>query len=73
MKKGIFYILAAINDWRPFFYFTVALRFFTVLITNRKIASGNLDSKFGQVAVADGAGAVLTLAALAYEKIQLGY
>ncbi|GAB4326620.1 MAG: hypothetical protein Kow00117_13890 [Phototrophicales bacterium] len=69
-NMGVYYVLAALTNWKPFFYWTVPFRLvtftvFTVAVVNQAAPQG-----FIGVAAWELIGAIATGAALWYERPQ---
>ncbi|WP_422772225.1 hypothetical protein ACN28C_03875 [Plantactinospora sp. WMMC1484] len=68
VNVGVYYLLAARMDWRPFFGFTVPLRLLTFVVFSILVLTGTAPAGFFGVAVWEGLGAVATAAALWYDR-----
>lgn len=66
-NMGIYYLLAAWNQWRQFYRFTVAFRLVTVVVFIFAIKNGHAPGGFLSVAVWELMGALMTGLALWYE------
>jgi uncharacterized membrane protein len=67
-NMGVYYLLAAAHDWRPFFAFTVAFRAVTVTVFALLVLVGPAPDGFLGVAAWEGLGAVATGVALGWES-----
>jgi hypothetical protein len=66
-NMGVYYLLAAAYEWRPFYRFTVAFRLLTWAIFTALVILEAAPAKFLGVALWEGLGAIATGLALAYE------
>jgi len=64
----VYYLLAAITDWRPFFLFTVVFRLVTTVVFTGLILADVAPVRFAGVAVWEGLGAAATGVALLVER-----
>ncbi|MEU0396714.1 hypothetical protein ABZ208_28790 [Streptomyces sp. NPDC006208] len=67
VNMGVYYVLASLADWKPFFRWTVPFRLLTCTVFTLTVLSGRAPSGMIGVAVWEGLGAVVTGAALRYE------
>ncbi|MEV0692448.1 hypothetical protein [Streptomyces sp. NPDC050388] len=67
-NMGVYYILAALADWRAFFRWTVPFRLLTCTVFTVAVFTGRAPEAFIGVGVWEGLGAVATGAALRYER-----
>jgi hypothetical protein len=67
LNMGVYYVLAALADWRAFFRWTVPFRLLTFTVFTVAVLIGRAPSGFLGVGVWEGMGAVVTGAALWYE------
>lgn len=63
-NMGVYYLLAAVTDWRPFFRFTVFFRLLTCLVFSLLVLTDIAPVRFLGVAIWEGAGAIATAVAL---------
>ncbi|MGW9497681.1 hypothetical protein ACWG5P_25440 [Streptomyces prasinus] len=68
LNMGVYYVLAALADWRAFFRWTVPFRLLTCTVFTVAVIGGRAPDAFIGVAVWEGLGAVATGAALRYER-----
>ncbi|PWI07520.1 hypothetical protein DIZ27_27260 [Streptomyces sp. NWU339] len=68
LNMGVYYILAALADWRAFFRWTVPFRLLTCTVFTVAVFTGRAPEAFIGVGVWEGLGAVATGAALRYER-----
>jgi hypothetical protein len=68
LNMGVYYLLAAAQDWKAFFAFTVAFRLVTFTVFTLLIVVGPAPDGFFGVALWEGLGAVATGAALLWER-----
>jgi len=66
-NMGVYYLLAAVTDWRPFFRFTVFFRLLTCTVFSLLVVTDMAPVRFLGVAIWEGAGAVTTAVALWWE------
>jgi hypothetical protein len=71
-NMGIYYLLAAWNQWTKFYQFTVIFRLVTVTVFTLAIKNGHAPRGFIGVAMWELAGALITGAALCYEANSRG-
>ena len=67
-NMGVYYLLAAHREWRPFYRATVAFRSVTVIVFTALVLVGPAPVGFLGVAAWEGAGALATGVALAVER-----
>ncbi|WP_344365025.1 hypothetical protein [Streptomyces gobitricini] len=67
VNMGVYYMLAALADWKAFFRWTVPFRLLTCAVFLLAVASGRAPAGFLGVALWEGMGAVVTGVALRYE------
>lgn len=67
LNMGVYYVLAALADWRAFFRWTVPFRLLTFAVFTTAVVVGRAPSGFLGVGVWEGVGALVTGAALWYE------
>lgn len=68
LNMGVYYVLAALADWKAFFRWTVPFRLLTCVVFTLAVAGGRAPAGFLGVCLWEGAGAVVTGAALRYER-----
>lgn len=68
LNMGVYYVLAALSDWRAFFRWTVPFRMLTCTVFILAALGGRAPSGFVGVGLWEGLGALATAAALHYEK-----
>ncbi|MEV7992142.1 hypothetical protein AB0O67_09540 [Streptomyces sp. NPDC086077] len=68
LNMGVYYVLAALSDWKPFFRWTVPFRLLTCTVFTLAVIGGRAPAGFLGVAVWEGIGAVATGAALRHER-----
>jgi hypothetical protein len=68
LNMGVYYLLAAATEWRPFFRFTVPFRLLTTTVFSLLVITDVAPGAFLGVALWEGAGALATAAALAYDS-----
>ncbi|MFD7702115.1 hypothetical protein [Streptomyces caelestis] len=68
VNMGVYYVLAALADWRAFFRWTVPFRLLTCAVFTAAVIGGRAPAAFVGVAVWEGLGALATGAALRYER-----
>ncbi|ROT28008.1 hypothetical protein [Micromonospora sp. HM5-17] len=59
-NMGVYYLLAAATEWRPFFRFTVVFRLVTFAVFTTAVLTGVAPAGFFGVALWEGLGAVAT-------------
>lgn len=67
VNMGVYYILASLTDWKPFFRWTIPFRLLTCAVFTLAVLTGRAPSGFLGVGVWEGLGAVVTGLALRYE------
>ncbi|MFI8516292.1 hypothetical protein ACIGEZ_00465 [Streptomyces sp. NPDC085481] len=67
LNMGVYYVLAALADWKPFFRWTVPFRLLTCTVFTLAVVTGRAPSGFLGVGLWEGLGALTTGAALRYE------
>jgi hypothetical protein len=67
-NMGVYYLLAAAQDWKPFFLFTVIFRLVTFTVFTLVVLVGPAPDRFFGVALWEGLGAVATMVALAWQS-----
>ncbi|MFD7231538.1 hypothetical protein [Streptomyces sp. NPDC059881] len=67
LNMGVYYVLAALSDWRPFFRWTVPFRLLTCTVFTVAVISGRAPSGFLGVGLWEGLGALATGLALRFE------
>ncbi|MEU4422240.1 hypothetical protein AB0F81_16560 [Actinoplanes sp. NPDC024001] len=67
LNMGVYYLVAAATEWRPFFRFTVPFRLLTLTVFSSLVIFEVAPASFLGVALWEGAGAVATGLALAYD------
>ncbi|MGY1577387.1 hypothetical protein [Streptomyces sp. MN13] len=70
LNMGVYYVLASLADWKAFFRWTVPFRLLTCVVFTLAVVGGRAPSGFLGVGLWEGAGAVVTAAALRYERRQ---
>ncbi|MFG2190961.1 hypothetical protein [Streptomyces sp. NPDC048639] len=68
LNMGVYYVLAALADWRPFFRWTVPFRLLTCTVFTLLVLAGTAPGAFLGVGLWEGLGAVATGLALRREK-----
>ncbi|MFJ9794229.1 hypothetical protein [Streptomyces sp. NPDC101145] len=68
VNMGVYYVLAALSDWRAFYAWTVPFRLLTCAVFTAAVVSGRAPAGFLGVGLWEGAGAAATWAALRYER-----
>ncbi|MFF4984111.1 hypothetical protein ACFY3O_29205 [Streptomyces sp. NPDC001046] len=68
LNMGVYYVLAALADWRPFFRWTVPFRLLTCAVFTLAALTGRAPGAFVGVGLWEGAGALATAAALRYDR-----
>lgn len=66
-NMGIYYVLAALNDLRKFYFWTVPFRLVTFTVFTLAVLNGLAPIRFLGVAIWEGLGALITGLALRYE------
>ncbi|MFE7777548.1 hypothetical protein ACFU5O_27360 [Streptomyces sp. NPDC057445] len=67
VNMGVYYILASLADWKPFFRWTVPFRLLTCAVFTLAVITGRAPSGFLGVGLWEGLGAAVTGAALWHE------
>ncbi|MFV2106463.1 hypothetical protein [Micromonospora sp. LOL_015] len=67
-NMGVYYLLAAVTDWRPFFLFSVIFRLVTTVVFTVVVVAEVAPVRFVGVAAWEGLGAVVTGVALLTER-----
>ena len=67
-NMGIYYILAALSNWKTFYRWTVPFRMVTFTVFTLSVVSGNAPGSFIGVAAWELVGAITTGAALYHEQ-----
>ncbi|MFI8964775.1 hypothetical protein ACIGO8_21975 [Streptomyces sp. NPDC053493] len=67
LNMGVYYVFAALADWKPFFRWTVPFRLLTCTVFTLAVVSGRAPSGFLGVGLWEGVGALVTGAALRVE------
>ena len=68
LNMGVYYMLAALTNWKPFFRWTVPFRIVTFTVFTLAVANGIAPTGFLGVGVWELVGALATGAALYYER-----
>jgi hypothetical protein len=68
LNMGVYYVLASLADWKPFFRWTVPFRLLTCAVFTLAVVTGRAPAGFLGVGLWEGLGAVATGAALRYEN-----
>jgi hypothetical protein len=72
LNMGVYYLVAAATRWRPFYRFTVVFRLLTCAVFTGLVVADVAPDRFLGVALWEGAGAVVTGLAFAYEGHRSG-
>jgi hypothetical protein len=72
VNMGVYYLVAASTDWRPFFRFTVPFRLVTFTVFTLLVLVGTAPTRFLGVGLWEGLGAVATGVALWLERGRTG-
>lgn len=72
VNMGVYYMLAAASDWRPFFLWTVPFRLVTFAVFSTLVITGAAPSEFLGVGLWEGLGALITGYALWRERSSEG-
>lgn len=72
VNMGVYYLLAAAADYRPFFLWTVPFRLLTFTVFTLLVVTGAAPAPFVGVGIWEGVGAVVTGAALWWERRRPG-
>ncbi|WFE22336.1 hypothetical protein O7621_02955 [Solwaraspora sp. WMMD937] len=67
-NMGVYYLLASVTDWRPFFLFSVIFRLVTTVVFTVVVVAEVAPVRFVGVAAWEGLGAVVTGVALLTER-----
>ena len=67
LNMGVYYVLAALADWKAFFRWTVPFRLLTCAVFTLAVVTGRAPAGFLGVGLWEGVGAVVTGAALRHE------
>ncbi|WP_137994757.1 hypothetical protein [Streptomyces vilmorinianum] len=68
LNMGVYYVLASLADWKPFFRWTVPFRLLTCAVFTLAVVTGRAPAGFLGVGLWEGLGAVVTGAALRFEN-----
>ncbi|MGC9540415.1 hypothetical protein [Streptomyces sp. UG1] len=68
LNMGVYYVLAALSDWKAFFRWTVPFRLLTCAVFMLAVIGGRAPSGFLGVGLWEGIGALATGAALRHES-----
>ncbi|MEU8530341.1 MULTISPECIES: hypothetical protein [Streptomyces] len=68
LNMGVYYVLAALSDWRAFFRWTVPFRLLTCTVFTLAVVTERAPAGFLGVGLWEGTGAVVTGAALWWES-----
>ncbi|MEV5910072.1 hypothetical protein AB0M00_14335 [Streptomyces chartreusis] len=68
LNMGVYYVLAALSDWKAFFRWTVPFRLLTCAVFTLAVIGGRAPSGFLGVGLWEGVGAIVTGTALRYEQ-----
>ncbi|MEU6932032.1 hypothetical protein [Streptomyces sp. NPDC046385] len=68
LNMGVYYLLAALADWKAFFRWTVPFRLLTFAVFTLAVVTGRAPAGFLGVGLWEGLGALATGVALRYEK-----
>ncbi|MEE1754861.1 hypothetical protein PUR26_20870 [Streptomyces sp. SP18CS02] len=71
VNMGVYYMLAALADWRPFFRWTVPFRLLTCAVFTLAVVTGRAPAGFLGVGLWEGLGAVATGLALRRERARI--
>ncbi|MCX5207214.1 hypothetical protein OG897_38140 [Streptomyces sp. NBC_00237] len=72
VNMGVYYVLAALADWRAFFRWTVPFRLLTFTVFTLAVVTGRAPAGFLGVGIWEGAGALATGIALRREALRGG-
>ncbi|MET9834386.1 hypothetical protein ABZ078_34995 [Streptomyces sp. NPDC006385] len=72
LNMGVYYVLAARTDWKPFFRWTVPFRLLTCAVFTLAVIAGRAPTAFLGVGLWEGLGALATAAALRHERRHSG-
>ncbi len=67
LNMGVYYLVAAATEWRPFFRFTVSFRLLTLVVFSSLVLLDVAPGRFVAVALWEGIGAVATGVALFFD------
>ncbi|MFI5804672.1 hypothetical protein [Streptomyces sp. NPDC051561] len=67
VNMGVYYVLAALSDWKAFFRWTVPFRLLTFTVFTLAVITGRAPAGFLGVGIWEGLGAVATAMALRWE------
>ncbi|MFJ4467007.1 hypothetical protein ACIP2X_05715 [Streptomyces sp. NPDC089424] len=68
LNMGVYYVLAALSDWKAFFRWTVPFRLLTCTVFTLAVIGGRAPGAFLGVGIWEGIGALATGAALHHER-----
>ncbi|NMO49821.1 hypothetical protein HH310_01220 [Actinoplanes sp. TBRC 11911] len=68
LNMGVYYLVAAATEWRPFFRFTVGFRLLTFTVFTTLVLLGDAPARFFGVALWEGVGAAATGLALLHDR-----
>jgi hypothetical protein len=68
LNMGVYYLVAAATEWRPFFWFTVPFRVLTCVVFVALVMLDVAPARFLGVGLWEGIGALATGIALAYDR-----
>lgn len=68
VNMGVYYVLAALNNWKPFFGWTIPFRVVTFTVFTLTVINGIAPMGFIGVGIWELVGAIATGAALLYER-----
>lgn len=68
LNMGVYYVLAALSDWRAFFRWTVPFRLLTCAVFTLAVVTGRAPAGFLGVGVWEGLGALATAVALRRDR-----
>lgn len=68
LNMGVYYVLAALSDWKAFFRWTVPFRLLTCTVFTLAVLGGRAPSGFLGVGLWEGIGALVTGTALHHEN-----
>lgn len=71
-NMGVYYLVAAVTDWQPFFRFTVVFRLVTFVVFTSLVLTDTAPGRFLGVAVWEGAGALATGVGLWIDRRRAG-
>ncbi len=67
-NMGVYYLVAAATEWRPFFRATAAFRLVTCAVFTTLVFTGHAPDRFLGVAIWEGLGAIATAIALRADR-----